>query len=871
MDFVNAKQYLITFIRYRWQELNLLFSFVIVGVTVTLIYHASGWVSTQDVHAALVAVAPAAILYAILGTFISFGLLALNEGFGILYAEERLSPKRFAFVSFVAFGVSNTISFAALASTSIRIRLYSRWNVPGSKILKVIAFSSSGVWISFLALAGASVILNSVPVPQEFALNPAWTKLLGAVFLLIVAGYLYLARTRKLLSKFMNSEFRVPNLRLAFAQITLGALDWSAAAFVLYVLLPVGLRTGFAPFLSVFLLVQIVSMISHVPGGLGVLEVLAIYFLEPTHKVSPGLAAALILYRAIYYGFPFISALLLMLVYEISQSTHILAVMVKRVLRGMKLGVPNVISVIVLVAGGILLWSGSTPTEVERLRMLKKVLPLATINFSHLMASVVGTGLLVLANGLRARSSAAWTLTLVMMMMGAAFSLLKGFDFEESLILVSFVGLLLVSRDEFYRSAPLFSEPMSQRWILSIIGIVSGTLFMAFVNFPGIKEGSESWWSFFVRGDGPRFLRASLGVVAALTGICFWRLLTPRLPGHKRGVQGNVAEVLPLVQSARGTMASLALLGDKSTMLSQARDGFVMYAVRGKSWISLGDPVTGETSFNTTLREFKTLADRYGGWPVFYQVQPRNLTNYVDLGFQLIKLGEEARVNLAEFTLEGRERKGLRNTINRIEKESVQFAIIDKSEIHLILPRLKEISTQWLKNKRLKEMGFSVGFFDDEYLQNFSCAVLKKDGEIIAFANIWEAAQKEELSVDLMRHIDQSPSGTMDYLFLRLMLWGKDNGYCWFNLGMAPLSGLDSGSIDTAWNTFGHMIYNTAEPIYNFKGVRAFKEKFLPTWESRYLAYPSNLSLPLVLADLAVLINGGSRTGKTVRIEKATG
>jgi phosphatidylglycerol lysyltransferase len=110
-----------------------------------------------------------------------------------------------------------------------------------------------------------------------------------------------------------------------------------------------------------------------------------------------------------------------------------------------------------------------------------------------------------------------------------------------------------------------------------------------------------------------------------------------------------------------------------------------------------------------------------------------------------------------------------------------------------------------------------------------------------------------------MRFRPSAPSGTMDALFAWLLAWAKQEGYQWFNLGMAPLSGLESSPVSTLWSKLGRLVYGYGEAFYNFQGLRAYKEKFDPVWEPRYLAYPGGLALPRVVTDVSALIAGGYR------------
>ena len=132
-----------------------------------------------------------------------------------------------------------------------------------------------------------------------------------------------------------------------------------------------------------------------------------------------------------------------------------------------------------------------------------------------------------------------------------------------------------------------------------------------------------------------------------------------------------------------------------------------------------------------------------------------------------------------------------------------------------------------------------------------------KTGKIVAFANLWLSADKEELSPDLMRFLPDAPESVMEYLFLQLMLWGKQEGYHWFNLGMAPLSGLEDHALAPLWNRLGAFMFRHGEHFYNFQGLRRYKDKFDPEWEPRYLASPGGLALPRILTNIAALISGG--------------
>jgi phosphatidylglycerol lysyltransferase len=162
-----------------------------------------------------------------------------------------------------------------------------------------------------------------------------------------------------------------------------------------------------------------------------------------------------------------------------------------------------------------------------------------------------------------------------------------------------------------------------------------------------------------------------------------------------------------------------------------------------------------------------------------------------------------------------------------------------------------------MAGKKTREKGFSLGYFHPPYLARCPLAVARVDGRIVAFTNLLAGGGREELSADLMRHLPGAPPGVMDFLFAEVMAWGRDAGYRWFNLGMAPLSGLPQHALAPLWGRVGSLLYRHGEHFYNCQGVRDFKEKFDPVWEPRYLASPGRVALPLVLAQVAALLSGG--------------
>ena len=620
-------------------------------------------------------------------------------------------------------------------------------------------------------------------------------------------------------------------------------LDWLVAAAVLYVLFP-SEPFSYLNFLGIYILGQMAGLISHVPGGLGVFETVMIYFLSPTLP-APQILASLVVYRVIYYLLPLVAASFLLGVNElrlrrkeITELTDTLA-WVPRV-------VPSVLGLSVFAGGVVLLLSGATPADVERLRWLRGIVPLPVLELSHFAGSLAGAGLLVLARGLQRRIDAAYFLTAILLAVGIGASLLKGLDYEEALLLSLMLAALLPSRREFYRRASLWTHRFSFGWSAAVVLALAASGWVTYFSFRHIEFSNELWWQFAFGGDAPRSLRAlfGAGVVIALFGLV--KLLSPGPHRPALPADDDMDKVRVIVAASPDTSSNLALLGDKAFLFNDDKTAFIMYGVEGRSWVAMGDPVGPEKEREELAWRFRELAERKGGWPVFYEVRAETLPLYLDLGLTILKLGEEGQVPLE--SLHARRQPAQRSTCctESTRKGRVSFQnVLSGSSSNPTLPRLREISDAWLGEKNTKEKGFSLGFFQEDYIKNYPVATIWKEGRIVAFANVWLGAGKEEISIDLMRYQPQeAPRGVMEYMFIQLMLWGNEQGYHWFNLGMAPLSGMEEREFAPLWHRLGAFVFRHGEDFYNFQGLRQYKEKFHPVWEPRYLACPGGLKLP---------------------------
>ncbi|MEP6781102.1 MAG: bifunctional lysylphosphatidylglycerol flippase/synthetase MprF, partial [Gemmatimonadaceae bacterium] len=476
---------------------------------------------------------------------------------------------------------------------------------------------------------------------------------------------------------------------------------------------------------------------------------------------------------------------------------------------------------------------------------------------SHLSGSVVGVAMLVLAWALKRRIDAAWGLTVIALCAGIIASLLKGLDWEEASVLAVVLVIVVPSRHAFHRRAALFAEPMEPAWIVSIVAALLASVGLGMFAFRHVEYADSLWWRFAQHADAPRFMRSTLlaGTIALV--LALMRLLRTAPAEPEVATEEEMQRAQSIVRDAPDTRGNLALLGDKALLIDDANTALLMYGVEGRSWVAVGDPLGDEEAGAELAWRFREMADRHGGWTVFYEVGTERLPLYIDLGLSLLKIGEEAIVHLDKFTLEGGSNKSLRRSLKDADKKNITFEVVPIENVPQLMPQLRLISDAWLAEKNAREKGFSLGRFDEQYLSHHPIALIYHEGNPVAFANLWTTTTRDELSVDLMRWSPEAPAGMMDYLFLRLMLWGQTEGYKTFNLGMAPMSGLENRTLAPLWSRAGSLLYRFGEHFYNFRGLRQYKEKFDPVWEPRYIASPGGLALPRILANVASLISGG--------------
>ncbi|MCE2929102.1 MAG: phosphatidylglycerol lysyltransferase domain-containing protein [Candidatus Caenarcaniphilales bacterium] len=286
---------------------------------------------------------------------------------------------------------------------------------------------------------------------------------------------------------------------------------------------------------------------------------------------------------------------------------------------------------------------------------------------------------------------------------------------------------------------------------------------------------------------------------------------------------------------------------DKDYYFSASKESFLSYKKSNGFKVVLGDPCGPYSELEDTIKNFESFSrERAEGFCLF-QVGSKYLEEYKSLGFKKIKIGDEAIVDVANFDLEGAKKKDFRNRIRKLEKLGFKSSVYTAPHAQDLITKLKTVSDEWLNEPRRRERGFSLGYFREDYLQASNIMTIENQAnEIVAFLNIIPSYCDGQLGIDLMRKSKLAPSGVMDYLFVKFILHAKESKYQTVNIGLAPMSGFEIHEKAAFEEKAIYEIFKRMNFLFNYEGLKVFKDKFATSWEPKYLIYKNSLQLPAI-------------------------
>ena len=514
-------------------------------------------------------------------------------------------------------------------------------------------------------------------------------------------------------------------------------------------------------------------------------------------------------------------------------------------------------------SGLLNVYSVMEPAVPARMRLLRELFPIEFIGLSRSLTLVIGFFLIVSSISIYKRKRRAFFWVVGLACASVVFHLIKGIDYREAALSAFVLGLLVVSRPVFTVKSRETGLGMGLLRLALAFGIAFGYGVAGFwllgrsefgVNFHPGQAFREAVLYLSLVGDPAyspltrhaRWFADSLYLIAivaliysvlALFQPVVYRFAT--YP-HQRQAAQRILELY-----GRAQIDYFKTWPDKSYFFSASGQGFLAYRVGGSFALVLGDPVGPEDEIEELVREFARFC-RDNDWNLgFYQVLPDFLPVYRKLGFRRLKIGDDAIVDLSSFTLDDPSKGSLRRAVKKLERAGVRARVCQPPVPETVLAEMAEVSRDWLTIPGRRERGFSLGYFDPDYLRSTPVlAVTGAQGGMLGFANLIPSYRKGEATADLMRRRHDAPNGIMDYVFVKLLLYSREQGFQRFNMGMAPMAGFQLNEEPGPEERAVHAFFQRLNFLFSFKGLRAYKAKFATGWEPRYVVYTNVFQLP---------------------------
>jgi phosphatidylglycerol lysyltransferase len=501
----------------------------------------------------------------------------------------------------------------------------------------------------------------------------------------------------------------------------------------------------------------------------------------------------------------------------------------------------------------------------ERVELLRKVFPLEFVHLSRSITLLTGFTLVVASFNIYRRKRLAYWVVAAAASVSVVFHLAKGLDYEEALLSLALLAGLFVYRRTFtVRSRRPNWRGMAQRvataFALAIAYGMAGFWFLEprefGVNFDWRLSLHHTLEFLALRGDASlqphtRYAAWFLDSLYVMTSVTFiyalYAVFRPILYLFRTHPRETDQARQILSRYGRSSQDFFKARPDKSYFFSTDEQCFLAYRVGAGLAVVLGDPAGPEPAIEGILRDFTRFCEDNGWGVAFYQAMPEFLDVYSSLGFKKLKVGDDAIVDLTQFTLEGKAAKTFRSKVNQLEKEGVHTQYYEPPIPPGLMAQIREVSDEWLQIPGRRERQFTLGMFDEEYLNSTPLFTAEDGrGRMLAFVNLVPSYRPGEATIDLMRRRAEAPNGIMDYVFVKLFLRSKEQGLERFNLGMAPMAGFQGQEEATPEERAIHAFFQHLNFLFSFKGLLAYKAKFATSWEPRYLIYRNILDLPRV-------------------------
>ncbi|MDU5527108.1 MAG: bifunctional lysylphosphatidylglycerol flippase/synthetase MprF [Finegoldia magna] len=678
------------------------------------------------------------------------------------------------------------------------------------------------------------IALSLISLFTIFYIKPEWTLFLIYLFVIVIAVCVIYFKNKSLyFLEYISIEdigFKRKILSIIY-ELIVTICNIMFFVFVIKQFTDV----NFSNLVLIYCVSNVFGQISLMQDGLVVSDLLQIHLLSKL--IEPRAAIiAILMYRMVSSVIPWIISLIMILrrIYD-NYNTD----------QHKKQFAFNILSIFTLIVGIILCLSVATPSILLRIKFLRRFVKKDVLVLARFITLTSGGLLILLSQGIKKSVKKSFYIAETVLLISVFSTLLKGLDIEESIITLILGIVMYIMKDGFTEKAIKFS---TKYFANTIIKLSSVTVFFIFISNSVRKVNffsSHRKYSLQYLIENKKFILLYVLFVLILSYLAQYTR-TKKITFSKL-TDEDFSKIGKFLDEYGGNEFShLVYLNDKNVYFDKTNTVMIMYRSVQNSVIVLGDPIGKKDNFVEAINDFIIYCNEYHMNVCFYEINGENLELYCDQGFRFVKVGQDATLNLNEFSLVGKKNRTWRHVINNFDKGNYEFKVEEATDN--LLSQMKVVSDKWLGNKN--EMGFSLGFFDEDYLKRTKIACIYKDNELLAFANLQPFYDNKTLSIDLMRYNRSNEDGLMDFIFIKLILWGQDNNFEKFYLGMAPLSKVGDKIYSKKKEKILNIVYNTQNKIYNFKGLRNYKDKFKPDWSNKYIAYTSDFNLPYILINV---------------------
>lgn len=832
-----------SFLKKHLTTLKVLFVLAVLVFVIFEVGRISQDLNGEQMRASLATQSPVSLLILLV-----VGLIAVTPMLTYDFVITELLPGHYkpAYViksGWIVNTFTNIAGFGGLLGASLRANFY---HEKASKKQVLFAISK----IAMFLLAGLSlwsmigiVVIFVFGIGAEFA--NYWVWLVGG------AAYFPLLM---IISHVRDSEFFADMPLKRQLRLTLGSfLEWGGcAAFFLLIGYFLEAPIPLSSVLPLFMVANVIGVISMVPGGLGSFDVLMIVELGQLGLDSSAAVVWLLFYRLFYYVIPFLIGAGLFAQDAGKRLNAYLEGLPVQLIRKAAFGF---LVVFLYFSGIMLLLRGVAPDLAFQNTLYQRLYPYTFLFLDRVTNVIVAFLILGFGRGIASRVKRAYWPTVIVMIVAMVASLREDNHLRFIVFLILVVIALILTRRELTR------DRLALSWGNKLIdGAVFGLTFIfyafaVFYNAPAIHHRHVP--DVFLFPSERMFFTTLIGVMlAALTVYLIFRYLSA--PTKSLADPYDEARLKAVVAKFGGNEVShLGLMRDKSLHFYQV-DGedrvFFLFKKKADKLIVMGEPVGDETQIPAAIADFMKQADDQDMSLVFYEINENLTMKLHEFGFDFMKFGEEGYVDVTTFTLAGTKRKGERALMHKFEREGYSVELLKPPFDDALLDDLQTVSDSWLDGR--SEKGFSLGFFDRHYLNQAPIAVVRApDGKIVAFATDMPTGNNEVTSIDLMRSSADAPSGIMDEVFIHLFELAKDRGFKYFNMGMAPLANVGTSSYSFIEEKIAHLVYEYGYRFYGFQGLRSYKNKYVTEWVPKYVAYRKRTSLLFTLLQIMMVVN----------------